>query len=224
MRTRMLTAGIVGVFATIACALVASAGARTVAAPEAQISGVTPMHAVVGQRITISGTGLNGTNAVTFGTVNATSVVVDPAGEWVRAVVPAGVPTGSVTITLDISGSPYSTSIDIGSGSVPAAANHPPSVTPSGGVQPKLRVAPRIVTFSPHTGHAGIKVRITGANLNGAWWVKFGFVRAQIKSNTNKAIIAIVPRNAHSGKIRIHTSGGTGVSTGVFKILGSSGV
>ena len=224
MRTRMLAVGIVGVLATIACALVASASARTVAAPEAQITGVTPMHAVVGQRITITGSGLNGTNAVTFGTVNATSVVVDPAGSWVRAVVPAGVPTGQVTITLDISGSPYSTSIQIGPGSVPAAANRPPSVTPKGGVQPKLRLAPRIATFSPHMGKVGTKVRITGANLNGAWWVKFGYVRAQIKSNTSKAIIAIVPRNAHSGKIRVHTSGGTGVSTGVFTIVGSAGV
>ena len=224
MRTRILGAATVAVVATAVGALVASAEARTAAAPEAQITGVTPMHAVVGQRVTFTGMGLNGTNAVTFGTVPATSVVVDPAGNWVRADVPAGVPTGSVSVTLDVSGTPYSTSIQIDPGSVPAAANHAPSVTSGGGAQPTLRVAPRIAAFSPHAGRPGATVRITGANLSGALWVRFGYTQAQIKSNTSRAIIAVVPRNAHSGKIRVHTAGGTGVSTGLFKIVGSSGV
>jgi len=227
MRTRMVLAGIVGLLSVVASLLVASAAARTAAAPapEAQLLGVTPMHAVVGQRITISGADLDGTTAVTFGSVPATSIVVDPAGNWVRVVVPNGVPTGAVTITLDIGNTPYSTGpIQIEPGSVPAAANRPPVVNSSGGVHPTLRVAPRIVTFSPHRGHAGTKVRITGTNLNGISWVRFGYVQAQIKAESSTAIIAIVPKNARSGKIRLHTAGGTAVSTGLFKVLGSASV
>jgi len=226
MRTRTWYSGVVLALAAIACSLAASADARSVAGapPEATITGVSPTQAVVGQRITISGNDLSGTAAVTFGTIPSKSVVVDPGGTWVRAVVPAGVPIGSVPVTLDVQGTPYSTSVQIVAGSVPAAANPQPKVSSGGGVQPPLKVAPRISIFSPRSGHAGMKVRITGANLNGASWVKFGFVQAQIKSNTDKAIIAIVPRSAHSGKIRVHTSGGTGVSTGMFKIVGSAGV
>ena len=64
----------------ISLAVVSSAGARTLAGPEAGITGVAPTHAVAGQLVTISGTGLDGTTAVTFGTIAASSMSVDPNG------------------------------------------------------------------------------------------------------------------------------------------------
>jgi len=218
MKTRTSYAGVVAVLAATSCMLASSAGARTLAAPEAIISSVTPTHAVVGQRITIHGMNLNQTTAVTFGTEPSRSVVADPNGTWVRTVVPAGVPSGPVTITLN--GGAHVTGYQIDAGSVPAAANRPPNYSVGPGVHAKLVVAPRITAFSPSVGRAGSRVRVVGANLKGALWLKFGGVRASIMHASASSIVAVVPKHGRTGKITVHTRGGTGVSTGVFRVLG----
>src|SRR5437763_997976 len=58
----------------ISCLL---AGSAVAAGPQATITVVTPTTAVAGQMVTISGTGLDGTQGVTFGNVQATPFVVD---------------------------------------------------------------------------------------------------------------------------------------------------
>src|SRR5579862_907072 len=221
MKTRTWYGGIVAVLAATSCVLASSAGARTLAYPTASsIAGIKPTHAVAGQRVLIFGSNLDGTSGVTFGGVPAKSVVVDPSGNWVRAVVPAGAPIGQVPVTLDLGGSTtYSVALQIGSGSVPAAANRPPSYT-SRGVHAKVVVAPRISGFSPAAGHVGARVMISGANLNGTSWLKFGGVRAQIMHSSASSIIALVPKHAHTGKLTVHARGGTSVSVGVFRVLG----
>src|SRR5579884_4105720 len=221
MKTRMLYVGVVAVLAVTSFVLASAAGARTLAGDGATISGVAPAHAIAGQRVTIYGSNLNGMSTVTFGGVPARSVVVDPGGNWVRAVIPAGVPTGQVPITLSDGSIELSVNLQIGAGSVPAAANRPPSYT-SAGAHVKVMVAPQISGFSPTMGHIGARVRITGAYLNGTQWLKFGGIRAQIMHASAHSIIALVPKHAHTGKIRVHTAGGTGVSTGVFRVLAPS--
>jgi len=183
---------------------------------------------MAGQLVTISGMHLDGTRAVTFGKVGSRSVRVDPNGMWIRAVVPAGVPVGSLYITLDNGGNPVSVGpFQILPGSVPAAANPAPAAkaTATGGVSAKVVRPPQIKGLSPTSGPVGSKVVITGAHLGGAQWLKFGGVRAHINGSSATTVIALVPKNAHSGKITLHTaSGGTTVSSQSFRVVKRAGV
>jgi hypothetical protein len=210
----------VAAIAAITCALAGSAGARTLDNGEGTVSGVSPKQAMVGQLVTISGMSLDGTTSVSFGNVASRSIRVDVNGMWIRAVVPPGVAPGSVYITIDNGGNPVSTGpYQIVAGSVPAAANRAPGATATGGVSVTPKVAPRITGFSPTTGHVGSRVLINGAYLGGPLWLKFGGVRARIISSHATAIYALVPKQAHSGKISVHTSGGTGVSAHQFVVI-----
>jgi hypothetical protein len=120
----------------------------------------------------LSGMGLDGTTSVTFGTVMSHSVRVDPNGLWVRAVVPTGVPAGSINITLDNGGNPVSFGpFQILAGSVPAAANPAPGANVPGGVRVTPKLAPRISQFSPTAGAVGTRMLINGAHLDGELWL-----------------------------------------------------
>jgi len=219
MKTRIWYARVVAVLAATSCVLASAAGARTLGGDGATVTSVSPAHAVSGQRVMIYGTNLDGMSTVMFGGVPARSVVVDPGGGWVRAVIPAGAPIGQVPITLSDGSTELSLNMQIGAGSVPAAANRPPSYTsPSAHV--KVVVAPQISGFSPTAGRVGSRVRITGASLNGALWVKFGGVRARIMASSASSIIALVPTHAHTGNIKVHTRGGTSLTAGFFRVLG----
>src|SRR5262245_4962254 len=98
MNRRIGRWGSLGALVEMSLVVVGSAGPRTLGnTPEATVvSGVSPMHAVVGQLVTISGSNLDDTRGVAFGTIGATSLAVDPNGMWVRAVVPSGATPGSV--------------------------------------------------------------------------------------------------------------------------------
>jgi hypothetical protein len=225
MRTRIWY-GVAAALAVITCALAASAGAQTRADGEGVIIGFSPKQAMAGQVVTISGMSLDGTRSVAFGTVGSHSIAVDTGGTWVRAVVPSGVAPGSVNITLDNNGNPVSMGgFVILPGSVPPGnPQYPTKAGTTSGAQlgAKLKVAPRITALAPTSGRIGTKVMITGAYLRGALWVKFGSVRAHIARSAATTIIALVPKNAHTGKIWVHTSGGTAVSSQRFRVVGSA--
>jgi hypothetical protein len=228
MRTRIWYVGVVGALAGIVCALAASAGAQTRANGEAVVSGYAPKQAMAGQVVTISGLNLDGTLSVAFGKAGSPSIAVDPNGTSVRAVVPVGVAPGAVYITLDNNGNPASIGgFVILSGSVPPGNPAYPQATAgaaktgaasSAQTAGKLKLAPRITGFSPSRGSVGMSVTITGANLGGALWLKFGGVRAHISRSSASTIIGLVPKLAHSGKISVHTTGGTGVSSQRFVV------
>jgi hypothetical protein len=232
MRTRVWYASVVGVLAGIVCALAASAGAQTRANGEAVVNGYTPKQAMAGQVVTIYGTNLDGTLAVNFGKAGSPSIAVDPNGGSVRAVVPTGLTPGVVYITLDNNGNPASIGgFGILSGSVPPGNPSYPTATAgaaktgatsSAQLGGKLRLAPRITGFSPTRGPAGMRVTISGANLGGALWLKFGGVRAHFSRLSARMVIGLVPRRAHSGRISVHTSGGTGVSSQRFVVVRSA--
>jgi hypothetical protein len=223
MIMRIPHAGMAGVVAVFACALVTSAGARTVAAPEATVSGFAPTQAIVGQLITIGGQNLDGTRSVMFGTVAAQSVSVDPYGTWVKAVVPAGVSPGSVYMTLDVSGSAQSIGpLRINAGSMPPQPNPQPTAS-TAGTSPKVVLAPRITFFTPTAGHVGTLVKIHGANLTGTRWVSFGGIRTTHVINLSGSAVTVkVPLRAHSGKLLIHTTGGTSRSMQRFRVVPAS--
>jgi hypothetical protein len=207
----------------LAGVIVVSAGARTSAAPEASVSSVTPTHAKAGQLVTISGTNLSAVTGVTFvaphvAPIPSPSVSADPNGRWVRAVVPSSVPVGAVQIS--VAGTTVGP-LMIDAGSVAPQPNKQPTAKPSQAQTPaKSVVAPRIVTVSPLSARIGTRVMINGVNFTHLTWVKFGGVRAHVVSASPKSIIAIVPKNARSGKVSMHTSsGGTGVSMVRFTVV-----
>jgi hypothetical protein len=166
--------------AVLGCVLATAAGAARLGYPVATVSGISPTEPVVGQVVTISGTNLDGTQSVMFGSVPAQSFAVDPNGTWVRAVVPQGLPSGKVTVTLYIQGVPNSVGpITIGFGSVPAQNPQPSAPKQTHGAAPvSVKVAPRVNLISPARGWAGRIVQILGANFNHVVWVRFGGVRA----------------------------------------------
>jgi hypothetical protein len=108
MRVRMSHVGVVAGIAAIACMLAAGAGARPTDSIEASIIAVTPNHAMAGQLVTIAGTGLDGTTAVSFGRVASHSF--SAGADAVLAVVPRGVHPGSVYVTVDQSSGTSATS------------------------------------------------------------------------------------------------------------------
>jgi hypothetical protein len=224
MTMRISHAGLAGL-AVLTCALVASAGARTVAAPEATVSGIAPTRAIVGQLVTISGQNLDGTKSVMFGSTAAQSVSVDPYGTWVKVVVPAGVSPGNVYLTLDVMGSTQSVGpLLINPGSMTPQPNPQPKAS-TAGTRVKVVVAPRIISFTPIAAHVGTLVKIRGANLTGTRWVSFGGVRTtHVVVLSANAVTTKVPLHAHSGKLLIHTPGGTSRSAQRFRIVSPTGV
>jgi hypothetical protein len=211
--------------AALGCVLVTAAGAaRQGGYPVATVSGISPTQPVVGQVVTISGTNLDGTQSVMFGTVPAQSFAVDPNGTWVRAVVPQGLASGKVTVTLGIQGVPYSVGpITIGFGSVPAQNPQLPAPKQHGVAPGSVKVAPRVELVAPARGWAGRIVQIMGANFNHVVWVRFGGVRATFKMASKTMIVARVPLHARTGPITVHTAGGTGKSSLGFVVLATSG-
>jgi hypothetical protein len=223
MRARGTYVAIVATLVAMSCVLAGSAGARTQAAPEATVNGITPQHAMAGQLVTISGTNLDGTSSVLFGASAAKSVVVDPAGSWVRAVVPAGTPSGSVFVHLNSVGSGYAIGpFTIDAGSMPAQPNPKPVAISGQKAAAAVKVirAPRITAFSPRVGRPGMTVTITGANFGHSTWVKIGGRRTHhFTVSGTTTIVAVVPGRAHSGKIRVHSRAGTGESAQAFMVV-----
>jgi large repetitive protein len=211
MRTRFFY---VSTVAALAGASLLLAGAAAAGAPEAAITGVTPKTAVVGQKLTVSGTNLNGTNSVMVGNVSASPISVDPGGLWVAFDVPSGVQPGSAMVVVN--GSKVGP-ITIQSGSMtPQALPKPPPATP--GAPAKVVVAPRIGLFSPAVAKVGSKVAVYGSNFVGVSWVKLGGITAKFSLISPTRLTFTVPKRAHSGKVSVHAAGGTGVSIHVFTV------
>jgi hypothetical protein len=222
MMTMMKRSIGVVVAVVMSCVLAGSAVAAT------PITGVTPTTAVAGQTITISGSGLNGTQSVTFGNVQALPVVVDPAGNWVKVDVPSGVQPGQVTITLSGDGGTYSTppiTIQPGSISPPQPLPSPgPATAGSSATPSKLVPAPEIRLFLPAAGKVGSKVTIFGSNFVRVSWVKLGGKTVKFAVISPSRLRLTVPRGAHTGKLSVRASGGTGVSGKSLRVVKASAV
>jgi hypothetical protein len=220
MKTQVWYTTIVGVLAAVSCTVAASAGAHTLAPPEVPLAptGFTPKQATVGQTVTITGSNLDATTSVSFGKVEAKSIIVDPKGTWVKAVVPAVVASGAVQITLDAAGN---NAQSIGPLTIQAGGALPePRLKTTPATPVKVMVAPRILSVSPNPARIGTKVRISGANLTGTRWIKFGGVSAaHVTVLSATSLTATVPKGAHSGKLTVHTPGGTSVSSLRFTVV-----
>jgi hypothetical protein len=165
----VLTLGVVGVLVT---ALPASAAA---------VTSFTPVCGVVGQTVSITGTGFTGATGVTFnGTPTSAVTFTAPTDTSATAVVPVGATTGTITVET---------------AAVDTASASSFLVAPA--------VAPTISSFSPPTGAVGTSVVIVGAGFCGTNAVAFNLTPATFTVNSNNQITAIVPSGSTTGPIHV---------------------
>ena len=145
-----------------------------------------------GTTVTITGTGLGGATAVTFGATAATGFVVNSATQ-ITATAPAG--TGTVDVRVTTAGGTSATSAADQFTYVPA-----PTVT---GIAP---------TSGPTGG--GTTVTITGTGLGGATAVTFGATAATgFAVNSATQITATAPAGTGTVDVRVTTPSGTSATS-----------
>src|SRR5204862_264144 len=110
---------------------------------------IAPSAGPVGTSVTISGTNLASATGVAFHGAAATFTVVSATS--LKATVPAAATTGTIQVT------------------------NPAGTATSATL---FRVSPRISSFSPASGLAGVKVTVIGDHLSGVTSAKLGAIAA----------------------------------------------
>jgi hypothetical protein len=168
--------------------------------PPPQVSGFSPSSgpSVGGTTITITGSYLDGTTGVSFGTTPAASFAQVGSNE-VTAVSPAGSGTVGVTLTTPA-----------GSATAPGSFTYipPPTINLNG--------------LSPASGPAGggTTVTISGSNLGGTSQVTFGGVAASGVTVVNSTeVTAITPAGSGSVNVSLTTPSGTTTAPNQFTYI-----
>ncbi|MFF3754696.1 IPT/TIG domain-containing protein [Streptomyces sp. NPDC002018] len=147
-----------------------------------------------GTVVTITGTGLTGTSAVTFGATPATSFTVNSATQ-ITAVAPAG--TGTVALTVT------------GPGGISNSVNY------------TYVTGPVLTALTPNTGptSAGGAVTLTGSGLTTTTSVLFGAAPASFTVLSDTSVAAIAPAGpAGSTAVSVVTLGGTSNSLPYLRV------
>ena len=167
-------------------------GTNTTAKPfyvAPQISSISPTNGIPGTVITILGSNLKETTAVTFNGTNATFVI--NSSNSITATVPPAASSGPVTVVT-----PGGTGI--------SAAT--------------FIVRTTIASFSPIAGPAGTVVTIKGTSFTGATSVSFNSAKASYTVAAPDTIIATVPPDGRSGGITVVSPYGTATSSASFSV------
>lgn len=146
------------------------------------LTAFTPASAAQGAVITLKGTHLTGTTAVTFGGAAATAYTV--VSDTVITATLAGGASGSVSVTT-------------------------PNGTASKDSFTYTYPAPAITGFTPTSAAIGGTVTITGTNLTGVTTVTFGGVPATSFYVENPSTIIAIVGAAASGSIAVISTAGT---------------
>ncbi len=148
---------------------------------EPVITSFSPVAALSGTSVTITGVNLSGVTAVSFGGVAAVGLTVLNS-TTVTAVVGAGA-TGSVSVTSPL-----------GTGSLAGFT---------------LLVPPVITSFTPTSVGRGLTVTISGTNFTNVTAVSFGSVPATSFNTLNSTTIAAVVGIGANGNVSVTTPAGT---------------
>lgn len=165
-----------------------TATATLTVVPRPTLDGVAPAAGVVGDVVTLTGSGLDLVTGVAFNGTSAAFTVVD--AEQLTATVPSGAGTGPITLTV-------------------------PGDRLDG---PLFVVGPRIDSFSPATAAVGATITINGSAFLGATAVRLGGVDGSFTVNSYNRITATVPAGVVPGPITVTTPGGTATSTASFGV------
>ncbi|HEU5002286.1 MAG TPA: IPT/TIG domain-containing protein, partial [Actinomycetota bacterium] len=154
--------------------------------------------------VTINGTNLAGTTAVTFGGITATSTGFNAAGTQVTATTAAG--SGAVSVTVAAPG---------------GNATAPGSFTFSGPPPPV------VTSVSPASGPAdgGTTVTINGSNFTGVTAVSFGGAPATglIENGSGTVIAATSPAGSGTVNVTVTTPAGTSAAVSTDQFAYQSG-
>ena len=161
-----------------------------VTTPAPTIASFTPASGVVGTAVTLTGTDLTGTSAVSFNGTTALFTVSSDTS--ISTVVPAGATTGTLAVTTPGGTATSATSFSVTS------------------------PAPAITSLNPTSGLVGTAVILTGTAFTGATAVKFNGTAATFTVNSDTAIRTTVPAGATSGNVTVTTPAGTGTSASPF--------
>ena len=158
------------------------------------ITGFTPSSGPPGTVVTITGTNLSHTTAVSFNGIKST--ITGDRSTQITVKVPAGATTGYIeVVTLD------------------EAATSATKFTDA---------APTITGFTPLFGLTGTVVTITGTNLShatcGVHLLRAHPVKGTVTSDMSTQITVKVPTGATTGYINVTTSLGTVTSTSQFAV------
>ena len=160
--------------------------------PSPTITSFTPTSGAVGAKVTIKGTNFSTATEVRFATTSATFTI--KSATKITATVPPGAQSGAISVT--------------GPGGTGTSTSSFTVSTP----------APTIVSFTPTSGGAGMKVTIKGTNFAGATAVSFGATVATFSIKSATKLIAFVPAGATTGPISVSTPGGTTTSSVNFVV------
>lgn len=161
------------------------------------IGSFSPTNGVPGTVVTIVGDNFNGSTAVQFNGLAASTFIIDSATQ-LRATVPAGATTGKIGVTT-----PGGSGLSVNTFTVNAVSG-----------------APTITSFSPTNGLAITLVTITGTNFNGTTSVKFNGTEAPtFVVDTNTQIRVSVPAGATTGKISVTNAASTVFSATDFVVI-----
>ncbi len=155
------------------------------------ISSFSPASAAVGATVTISGTNLSTTTAVTFGGIPA--VILSKTPSTVKVTVPVAAITGKLVVTN------------------PAA-----TITSQGTFT--VALPPTLGSFSPTSGLVGTTVTMTGSGFTGATAVTFAGILTTFMVDSDTQIRALVPVSAVNGTIKVTAPGGNVVSATRFTV------
>jgi len=150
------------------------------------IHSFTPVKAVAGSRVTITGTNLGGATSVTFAGT-AAAITADTTTS-VTVTVPAGAGNGVLAVTTPWGTASSTRAFDL---------------------------APSISSFAPTTVARGGTLTISGSGLGAAMRVTVGGRLATIASDTVSQIVVTVSTRAVSGSVTVATSFGSATVSGL---------
>ena len=157
-----------------------------------KITGLLPALGTTGTVLTINGTGLSTTTAVTIGGLAANIVPGSITATSVKVTIPVDATTGTIALT-----------------------------TPQGSVTfaTPFKVLPKITSLVPADGIVGTSVQVEGSGFRGTPTVKFGTIVAPGATlNDSTTITVQVPPGTTFGKVSVQTVDGTAISVADFAV------
>jgi hypothetical protein len=157
------------------------------------IASFAPTAGPVGTEVTVSGSNLNGTAAVRFNGLAASSFDLD-SNTQLRAIVPSGATNGPISVTnADGTGSSANSFSVLG----------PPTIS----------------SFAPTNGPVGQEVTIGGSNFSGLTNIAFnGISASNINLDSDSQVRAEVPLGASTGPITVSNALGSATTQSNFSV------
>jgi hypothetical protein len=183
--------GIIGVVNSLG-----SGGSQTNFAVIPTLTAISPVSGSPGTSVTLTGTGLVGTQKIVFGSGPAANFYINSANQ-AQVTVPLGSTSGPITVTS----------------STGLTAASPAFTYSDGGVK-----APVLTSFTPAQGLTGSNVTLAGSGFTGVSSVQIGGANSYFTVTSDTAMTVQVPAAAASGVIQLVSVLGNATSATPFSV------